>query len=497
MQHEKILEMHNIVKKFPGVVALKNVHFDLYEGEVHALMGENGAGKSTLLKILSGIHKMDEGEILIRGKKVTFTDASSASKHAIGVVHQELSLALNLTVAENIYLGNVPLKHGVFVDEEKMYTDTQKLLSKIRVSKNIQPTTIVKNLSIAERQMVEIIKALSRKVDILVLDEPTASLTNREIDDFFELIYSLRQQGVSIIYVSHRIEEIWKLADRITILRDGECIWTKALNETDYDDVVSTMVGRQIDDIYPPNNLQAGNIVLSVEHLSTKNGMVKDLSFELRQGEILGFYGLVGSGRSEAMQAILGLLERSSGTITYQGKQIDLHNPKEAQKMGIVLTPESRKDQGLILRQTIDFNITLPHLDEIIHGIRLDRPKNTKIVDGYCKKLNVKTPSYEQYVKNLSGGNQQKVILAKWLSANPKVLILDEPTRGIDIGTKHDIYELMLNLAQNGLAVIFISSELPEIVGISNRVVVMREGKVRAILEKPDISQENIIQNAI
>lgn len=496
MEQKKILEMRNIVKRFPGVLALNGVSFDLYAGEVHALLGENGAGKSTLLKILSGIYKPDEGEMYIHGEKVEMSNAASAAKHAIGIVHQELSLALNLTVAENIYLGNVPCKWGCFVDDERMIADAQKLLDDMRLT-GIKPTTIVKNLSIAARQMVEIVKALSRKVDILVLDEPTASLTNREIDEFFEMIFRLRKQGVSIIYVSHRIEEIWKLADRITILRDGQYIWTKHLADTDHNDIVSTMVGRRLDDIYPRNDIVPGEVVLEVRNLSTKDKMVKNLSFELRAGEILGFYGLVGSGRSEAMEALLGLVERQSGEVVYMGNRVNIRNPKEAQRLGIVLTPESRKDQGLILLKDVDFNITLPQLEALIHGIWLNKKLNEEIVDGYCRRLNVKTPSYQQRVVNLSGGNQQKVILAKWLSAKPKVLILDEPTRGIDIGAKHDIYELMLELARAGLAVIFISSELPEIVGVSSRVVVMREGEMRAVLEKDDISQENIINNAI
>ena len=496
MSQRKILEMRNIVKRFPGVLALNNVSFDLYEGEIHALVGENGAGKSTLLKILSGIYKPEEGDIYIHGEKVEMSGPFSASKHAIGVVHQELSLALTMTVAENIYLGNVPRKHGCFVDDARMIADAQKLLDDMHLT-DIKPTTLVKNLSIAARQMVEIIKALSRKVDILVLDEPTASLTNREIDEFFEIIFRLREQGVSIIYVSHRLDEIWRLADRITILRDGQYIWTKRLADTDHNDIVSTMVGRRMDDIYPVNDITPGEVVLQVKGLSTKNKMVKNLSFTLHAGEILGFYGLVGSGRSEAMESLLGLMERQSGEIIYMGRPVNIRTPKEAQNMGIVLTPESRKDQGLILLKDIDFNITLPQIDQLIHGIKLDKRRNEEIVDGYCRKLNVKTPSYQQRVMNLSGGNQQKVILAKWLSTEPKVLILDEPTRGIDIGTKHDIYELMLTLARRGLAVIFISSELPEIVGISSRVVVMREGEIRTVLEKNEISPQNIIRNAI
>ncbi len=495
MAGKTILKMENIRKEFPGVVALDNISLDLKEGEVHALLGENGAGKSTLIKVLAGIHQPDQGDIYIDGQKAEIKTVQDAQHYRISVIHQELCLAGNMTVTENIFLGRMETNRFGLVKDQELNQKAREIMDTFGLDE-IEPTQKVRKLTTAQQQMVEIAKALSMDARIIVMDEPTSSLSNKEVRKLFDFIQLLKQKNISIIYISHRLEEIFEICDTITVIRDGEYVGSMPVRETNNEQLMSMMVGREFKNVFPEKDWNQGKEIFRVENLSSPNRL-KNINFALHENEVLGFYGLVGSGRTEIMRMIFGVDPIENGRIILEGKEVSITCPKDAISAGIALCPESRKDEGLILIKNIDYNITISIMKELIRGIRLNRKKNDEIVENYCSKLRIKTPSYKQKVRNLSGGNQQKVVLAKWLATRPKVLILDEPTRGIDVGAKQEIYQLIKELAGTGIGILLISSELPEIINLSHRVLVMREMRQVGILEKDDIMQETIIRNAL
>jgi ABC-type sugar transport system ATPase subunit len=489
-----LLEMKRIRKEFPGMVALDNVDFDLCAGEVHALLGENGAGKSTLIKVLGGIYSRDGGEIFIDGQSVELDGVDQARDLGVSIIHQELVLVPYLSVAENIFLGCEPKTKARFVDFGLMNDRTEKILSEFDL--NINPRALVAELSLAQQQMTEIVKAISFNAKIIVMDEPTSSITNRDVDILFENIRRLKQRGIGIIYISHRMSELQRIADRVTVLRDGRYVATRKVAETTNDELIALMVGRPMTNYYTRTYNDLSEVVLKVEHLTT--GAVNDISFELRKGEILGFSGLIGAGRTEAMLGLMGLHRVLSGRIWLEGQEIPPGSlvKKHIQK-GIVLVPEDRKAEGLFPVQSLRFNLTLKVLKKFIRGIMNDTPAEKKIAKEGMEKLSIRAAGDSVPIGLLSGGNQQKAILASWLATEPRVLILDEPTRGIDVGAKSEIYELMNRLAGAGVGIIMISSELPEVINMSDRVVVMREGRIQTILHREEISQEKIMQHAV
>jgi ABC-type sugar transport system ATPase subunit len=488
-----LLEMRDISKEFPGVKALDGVHFDLYAGEVHALLGENGAGKSTLIKVLGGIYQKDGGEIFIQGRPVEINSVNHARDLGISIIHQELVLVSSLNVAENIFLGREPKKKNGFVDFRLMKKRTEELLADLRL--DIRADAVVSDLSLAQQQMVEIVKAISFRAKILVMDEPTSSISAKDADTLFEAITGLKKKGIGIIYISHRMSELQKIANRVTVMRDGKYIATKAVDSVSNDQLISLMVGRPMTNYYTRTHNNFSETILAVEKLNS--ALVKDISFELKKGEILGFSGLVGAGRTEAMLALMGLHKVRSGRIVLQGEEIPSGGVRKRIKKGIVLVPEDRKGEGLFPVQSLRFNLTLKIVKQFIKGIFYNRQAEKKIVDAAIKKMAIRASGEETLMGLLSGGNQQKAILASWLATDPKVLILDEPTRGIDVGAKSEIYEMMNALAASGVGIIMISSELPELINMSDRVAVMREGRIQAILAGSEISQEKIMQYAV
>lgn len=492
---DSILEMKNISKHFSGVKALDKIQFNLKKGEIHSLLGENGAGKSTMIKILAGIYTPTEGQIFVEGKEVKIEKVTDAKALGISVIHQELSLVPYLSVAENIYLGRMPSTSIGFVDDKKLEKDAYEVLKRLGVQDVIDVHAYPADLTVAQQQMVEIARALSVDCKILIMDEPTASLTERETVQLLEFVQVLREQGVAIIYISHRMDEVFQISDRLTVFRDGQYIATKNIDEVSYDDVIRMMVGREMKDVYPKIELQKGKELLRVEHLED-GYFLKDISFNLYQGEILGFYGLVGSGRTEIMRYLFGIDKGASFKIYLEGEEIKISKPKDAINAGIILAPENRKEQGLVLIQDIKFNTVLSILDKIIHGVRTDKDTEAEVVKEYMDKLHTKATSAAHITGQLSGGNQQKVVLAKCLAAKPKVLILDEPTRGIDVGAKFEIYKLIIQLAEEGVGIIFISSELPEILNLSTRVITMHEGKKTGELDKKELSEELVLKYA-
>lgn len=489
---EYLLEMKGIDKSFPGVHALSHVNLELKEGEVHALLGENGAGKSTLIKVLGGIYIAEEGDILINGEKVVIDGVHAAQANGIAIIHQELVLVPYMTVAENIFLGREPMS-GKFVNRRKMTEDAQALLDQYEMG--IDASTLVAKLTIAQQQMVEIVKAISYNSKILVMDEPTSSISDKEVEFLFDTMRNLTKKGVGIIYISHKMSELEQICDRVTVMRDGAYVGTRVVSETSKDELISMMVGRELTNYYTRDFQKCGDTVLSCEHVSDGK-MAKDVSFEIRKGEIVGFAGLVGAGRSETMKAIFGLSKRSEGRIFIEGKEVTIKTPTDAMKHGIALVPEDRKAEALYKVQSVRFNSTIEILREFIKGIFVDKQKEESITQKYIEMLSVKTPSQEQLVGNLSGGNQQKVVISRWLATNPKILILDEPTRGVDVGAKSEIYAIMNELVKSGISIIMISSELPEIINMSDRVYVMSEGIITGCLDRDEISQENIMRLA-
>lgn len=490
-----ILEMRQIGKRFPGVIALNAVDLSVYPGEVVALAGENGAGKSTLMKILGGVYKPDGGEVLINGVGTSITSVADATANHIGFVHQELNVLDNLTVAENVYLGREPLIGGFLIDRAKLNSDTEIYLR--RLGLNVSGKTPLRELSIARQQMVEIAKALSLNAKIVIMDEPTSSLTLTETERLLEVIKELRVQGVSIIYISHRLGEIKEIADRVVVLRDGKNAGTLAKEEINHDAIVKLMVGRDIERFYKPPPEGESFPFAEIRDLKTRRYPASAISFDVRKGEILGFAGLVGAGRSEAAQAIFGVDGAISADISLDGRKVSISSARDAIANGIYLVPEDRRTAGLIVDLPIRENITLPALSRYTSAGLVSRELESSKAKEMCEKLNVKTPSAETRAANLSGGNQQKVVLAKWLSLEPKLLIFDEPTRGIDVGAKAEIYQLMRDLAANGVAIMMISSDMEEVLGESDRIAVMHEGSIKGILDRDEASEEAIMKLAV
>jgi ABC-type sugar transport system ATPase subunit len=494
-----VLSMRAISKTFSGVTVLKNVNIDLHKGEVHALMGENGAGKSTLMKIMAGIYRPDNGTIIYRDKSITWHNPMEARENGISVIHQELNLSPNITIGENVLMGTKFPKNKLgMVDWKQVHERAHVILKSI--GSELDPRSRVSTLSVAQQQMVEIARALSIKAEVLVMDEPTASLTHKEIDKLFIIINELRQKGVAIVYISHRMDEIFKISDRCTILRDGQWITSVPIAETNPEHLVKTMVGRELNDLFqkPPSHtswIKDKTPVLEIKGLCDNNN-VKDISLEVHSGEIVGISGLVGAGRTELVRAIFGLSDISAGEILINGKSVKINSPEDAIRYGIAHVPESRKAQGLFLNMSVKENIMMAELHKYRKASLLDWSQLNNEAENYIRELDIKTASKEQKVVSLSGGNQQKVLLARWLSIHPIVLLLDEPTRGVDIGAKTEIHKIICKLAKNGLAVLMISSELPEILALSDRILVMHEGKLRANLQREDATQEKIMYYA-
>lgn len=492
MGEQYLLEMKGISKSFPGVKALDNVNLQLRAGEVHALLGENGAGKSTLIKVLGGIYSADEGEIYIDGQKVNIDGVVSARGAGVSIVHQELVLVPYMTVAENIFLGR-EMGGRMNINRRKMSEEAQKLLDAYEM--NIDADILVERLTIAQQQMVEIVKAISFNSKILVMDEPTSSISDKEVGFLFETMRTLTKKGVGIIYISHKMSELEEICDRVTVMRDGQSVGTRVVKETKKDDLIALMVGRELTNYYTRDFQKPGEVLLKCEHISDGK-MVKDASFELHKGEIIGFAGLVGAGRSETMKAVFGLTPSMKGEVYVEGTQVHIKSPVEALKYGIALVPESRKEEGLYLVQDVQFNSTIEVLGQFIRHFSVDAKKEEEITQKYIDMMATKTPSQQQIIGNLSGGNQQKVMIGRWLATDPKILILDEPTRGVDVGAKAEIYAIMNELVKQGMSIIMISSELPEIINMSDRVYVMNDGHVTGCLDHEDVTQEKIMQLA-
>ena len=489
-----VLKMVGIAKTSPGVVALSGVDFDVMPGEVHALVGENGAGKSTLMKILAGADTKDAGHILLDGTEVQITSPQEAMRRGISIIYQEFNLVPYMNAAENIFLGREPMgaMPGV-IDFKTMYRDAEAIIKELGVALDVR--TPMNQLSVAQQQMVEIAKATSRKSRIIAMDEPSATLTEHELENLFALIRRLKAEGVSIIYISHRLEEIFEICDRVTVMRDGALVDTKNVADTNREDMIKMMVGRELTDIIPKVAAKQGDVALEVRHLN-RAGVLNDISFKVRRGEVLGIAGLVGAGRSEVARAIFGADPIDSGEILIDGKTVKIRSPKHAISLGVGLVTEDRKALGLVLGMATRENISLANLGALSKFGFINRGREREVAHRYVDEVLIKTPSVEQAVQNLSGGNQQKVVLAKWLFTKSKILIFDEPTRGIDVGAKTEIYQLMNRLAENGVAVIMISSELPEVLGMSDRIIVMHEGEIAGELGREDATQEKIMQLA-
>ena len=490
-----LLRMRGITKIFPGVVALDGVDFDLNEGEVHVLLGENGAGKSTLMKILAGIYSADQGEILIHGKPVVFQNAKDAAEHGISIIHQEFNLIPHLSVAENIFIGREPIKGWpARIDFEQMNAATAEILRSFNL--DLKPTDIVGELSVAMRQMVEIARAISTKSKIIIMDEPTAAITEQEIAELFSHIEQLKEQGVGIIYISHRLSEVLEIGDRVSVLRDGKYVGTRNAKETDTDELIRMMVGREITTFYPKESVEIGEEILASD--VSRPGYLKDISFSVRRGEVLGVAGLMGSGRTELMRAIFGADRGVSGQLFINGREIDLanHSPEKSVKSGLAFLTEDRKGSGLLLNLAVHVNLTLAGLGRLTRFGVIDKRAETDASLDLVKLLDIKTPSIGTSVNSLSGGNQQKVILARWLFNNADIIILDEPTRGIDVGAKVEIYSIINELVSEGKAVIMVSSDLPEVLSLSDRIMVLCQGTLAGIVERDEASQERIMELA-
>ena len=493
-----LLEMRGISKAFPGVQALDDVSFNLKAGEIHALVGENGAGKSTLMNILSGAFPKDTGEILLRGQPVEITDPRSALELGISIIHQELTLISYLTVAQNIYLGREP--RGPLpgtVGWQKLNRDASELLD--RLGLDIAPTTLVSELSIAQRQMVEVAKALSLNAAIIAMDEPTSALSEREVEALFRFMRQLRTQGVGLIFISHRLAEVFVVADRVTVLRDGQFVSTAPVEETDEGKIIGWMVGRDLGEMYPKTAAPQPDVVLKVQGLS-RGDELKDISFELHRGEVLGLAGLVGAGRTFVARALFGADPIDAGEVILDGQAVHIRSPQQAIKLGIGFVPEDRKAQGLFLGMAVRDNITMTLLstpardqEAITRWGVIQAKHKDEVSRRYVEELGIRTPSIRQRVRNLSGGNQQKVVIARWLTLHPKVLLLDEPTRGIDVGAKAEIHALMSELAAQGVGILMISSELPEVLGVSDRILVMHEGRITGEFSRDEATQDAIM----
>ena len=488
----EILAMKRITKTYPGVKALDDVSVSFTKGEVHAVMGENGAGKSTLMKILNGMLAADDGEIWFEGKKVTIRSPRDARSLGIAMIHQELNPIKDLTVAENMFVGRYP-KIGCVVDWKAVNDRCRELFSHWKV--DFDPKQKVRFLSTAETQMLEILKAISYDAKLIIMDEPTSALTEREVQKLFSFVAELKSKQITIIMITHKIDEVFQVADRVSVLRDGRYIGTSDIQELDHDRLISMMVGREISNVHPPRNYMGGEVILQVQHLKCGK-RVRDISFEVHKGEILGFAGIVGAGRTESLRCVFGLDRAEAGTIEMEGKRVRIKCPRDAMKNGIAMVTENRKEDGLVLCRSVMENAVLPSTYMNARYGVLRKRSESEAAARICKKLRVKTPSYEKIVNQLSGGNQQKVIVAKWLMTNKKILILDEPTRGIDVGAKSEIYQIMNELTEQGVSIIMISSDMEEIMGMSDRILVMCEGRISGELHKGEYTQEKILEYA-
>lgn len=491
---EKILEMKNITKVFPGVKALDQVDFNVYQGQVGALLGENGAGKSTLVKVMTGVHEKTSGEMYLKGEKVDFTNTAESQARGISIIHQELNLIPEMTIGENIFLGREPKNKFGKIQWKTINSEAKALLSQLNIDED--PTMKVKKLSVGKQQMVEIAKALSLNAEIIVMDEPTDALTDKEIESLFEVINTLRDQGKSIVYISHKLDEIFEICDNVTILRDGQFIVEKPIEALNKDDMIEYMVGRKLEEQFPSIDFEIGEEVLKVEHLT--NAYVNDINFELYEGEILGIAGLMGAGRTELAKSIYGSIKNDSGKIYVDGLEVNINYPWDGIDNKIVYVSEDRKTDGLILGLSVLDNIHISsyhHLTQFLG--KIDKSRAKTLAQQYVEDMSIKTPSLGQKVKNLSGGNQQKVSIAKCLMTDPKILILDEPTRGVDVGAKKEIYELMNQYKEKGMSIIMVSSEIPELLGMCDRILVMHEGEIYGELSVEEATQQKIMKYAV
>lgn len=494
MNDEYVLQLQHIRKEYPGVVALKDVTLELRKGEILALIGENGAGKSTLIKCCSGAVVPTSGKIIVNGKAFTSMTPQLAAENGIAIIYQEFNNVKELSAAENLFLGR-PIRKGIFVDMAAMEREAAKAFDALHIK--IDPKALMKNLTVGYQQMVEIAKAVLQNAKILIMDEPSAPLTSKEVESMFEVVERLRSQGVSIIYISHRLDEIYRLSDRILVIRDGEYVKTLITKESQVQELIKLMVGRELTQTYPPRDdcVQKGEVVLNISHLSGNGD--KDINIQLHKGEILGLGGLVGAGRTELAQVLFGVAPRESGHVQMNGKEIAPKTPRDAIDDALALVPEDRKRHGAMLGLSLKSNINMPIYERDSTVSIIDQKKEGEIAERYRQSLTIKTPSMDQLMKNLSGGNQQKVILARWLAADSEVIIFDEPTRGIDVGAKYEIYKLMNDLVEHhGKSIVMISSEMEELLGMSDRVVVLSEGHQTGVVEKKDFSQETIMTYA-
>lgn len=492
---EYILEVDNVRKEFPGVVALDDVQLRIRPGSVHALMGENGAGKSTLMKIIAGIYNPDKGEVRFAGKQLDIKTPIDALNSGIAMIHQELNLMNTMTVAENVWIRREPKNALGLIDHDQMNKQTQALFDELNL--NLDPKAMVGDLTVAQKQMIEISKAVSYKSDVLIMDEPTSAITESEVERLFAIIRDLKAKGVGIVYITHKMDELFEIADELTVFRDGQYVGTEPASDVTKDDVIRMMVGREITDMFPKIECEIGDVTLEVKNLS--NGRhFKDVSFELRRGEILGVAGLVGSGRSEVAEAIFGVKPASSGDILINGEKVTITKPSDATQHGLAFLTEDRKESGCFLILDCLENIQMALITQgmVNKAGFVEQGKVTQMVEEYVDKLRIKTPSLAETVENLSGGNQQKLLIARWLLTNPKILILDEPTRGIDVGAKSEIHRLITQLAGQGVAILMISSELPEVLGMSDRIMVMHEGCVSGFLDRSEADQVSVMQLA-
>ncbi|MDR8392703.1 sugar ABC transporter ATP-binding protein [Aliifodinibius sp. S!AR15-10] len=494
LEQQCILQVRNLSKSFGGVQALDNVQFEAKEGEVHGLMGENGAGKSTLMNILVGLIKPDTGKIIFQGETLQHSDVRGTIDRGISMVHQEIMPIPELTVAQNIYLGQEMVKIPGWVDENRIIEHAEQQLRELEV--DIDVTRQMKHLGVAEMQMVEIAKALSNEAKIIIMDEPTSSLSNKEVDNLFRVINTQKKKGVTIIYISHRMEEIFRICDTVTVLRDGHYIDTKPAKELDEDTLIEMMVGRELEAVFPDKNRNIGDVVFSVKRLGSKEKF-RDISFELRRGEVLGFAGLMGAGRTDIVQSIMGLKPLNAGQIYLNGNEVNVSSPRDAIRLGISYVTEDRKGSGIVQDLSVRENLTLSSLRQFSSKMFVNKTEEHRSAGRMIDDLRIKTPNMQQKVKFLSGGNQQKVVIGKSLLASPEVLILDEPTRGIDVGAKFEIYQLIDQLAREGKAILLISSELPELLGLSHRILVLSRGRVTAELKAGEATQELIMKHAI
>lgn len=494
MAEKNLLEMRGITKTFPGVKALNNVDLKIRHGEVHALIGENGAGKSTLMKVLLGIYTPDSGEISFKDKIVQHNSPNEALELGISMIHQELSLVPHRTVAENILIGREPRNAFGLMSWKELYRKASEFMKSIHVE--FDPEEIVSNLTVSHQQMIEIARAISYESDIIIMDEPTSALTDNEVEKLFSIINDLKNKGVSVIFISHKLEEIFRIADRTTVLRDGQLIGVKDNKDFDKNRLVGMMVGRELNQIFPKEEVPIGDVVLEAKNL-TRKGVFKNISFKVREGEILGFSGLMGAGRTEVMRALFGIDKLDSGEVFYKGKKVTIDSPQTAIKMGWGMVTEDRKEEGLCLVRSVRENISMATMDEYCSYEFINNKQEKDHTKQMIEMLKIKTPNQTVMANSLSGGNQQKVVIAKWLSTAPKLIILDEPTRGIDVGAKSEIHRLMTSFARKGLAVIMISSEMPEILGMSDRIMVMFGGELRGEFTREEATQEKIMECAI